>query len=367
MTIAPRWWGAVLAMAMAGSVSAQSDDPIAAAADDDAAQTASDWTWFGDFLLRGDQTRDLPLNLPDEVRTVARGRIGARWQATESIEIGGAIEGSHGADSIRLLRRSHDNQRATDINLDRLYARWHWGEQTALTLGRNALPLELSPMVWDNELRPTGVSIEHGMAIGDFDRLTFSGGAFEIDHPYTDVTRLVAAQVGWRLREGAPTRGGILFSFLGFDDIDEIGPDGLARGNRRTGQGLTSDYRLGDLQFVFDTPLAGRSLEARLDLVHNFGADDLNQGARGSLVWGDSRQPQSWELGLSYQRIQRDAVLAAFNAEDWWFHAAMRGVMPWVGYGFDDHWRVRLAMFVEGADGQDLHTKRTLLDVRGEW
>jgi len=32
------------------------------------------------------------------------------------------------------------------------------------------------------------------------------------------------------------------------------------------------------------------------------------------------------------QRIQRDAAMAAFNSDDWWFHSFMHGYMPWIGY-----------------------------------
>ena len=44
------------------------------------------------------------------------------------------------------------------------------------------------------------------------------------------------------------------------------------------------------------------------------------------------------------QRIQRDAVLAAFNSDEWWFHSAMHGQLAWIGCGSYD-WNLRLSGF----------------------
>ncbi|TLY52219.1 MAG: hypothetical protein E6K53_04925 [Gammaproteobacteria bacterium] len=55
--------------------------------------------------------------------------------------------------------------------------------------------------------------------------------------------------------------------------------------------------------------------------------------------------------------------MAAFNSDDWWFHSNMRGVMPWIGYGLDSTWSVRLAGFRELRDGVSVHTRRVMLDL----
>jgi len=363
-------WGCGLALALALAAacsppaSAQADDPLAFDPDADSGPALS---WFSDLLLRGDYARDLPMNLPDEQRALARLRAGLRWMPDDAWEFGAAIEASRGSDSAQVVRLAHDNQRINDLGVDLLYARWRGGEHTELILGKHPLPLELTPMVWDDELRPVGVSIEHAIPTGDFDRIVLTGGAWLGDHLYGDTSRIVAAQAGWRLREGASTSGGILLSLIDFDDLERITRTRLSRTNRRVGDTLISDYRLVDLQLAFDTQLAGKPLRSRINLVRNVGADDQRDAARGSVVWGDARVAQTWELGLAYQRVQRDAVMAAFNSEDWWFHSAMRGAMPWVGYGFDDTWRVQLALFLERADGRSVDTERALLDVRARW
>jgi hypothetical protein len=334
---------------------------------DPAAADGARLSWFSGLLLRGDWARDLPLNLPDEQRALARLRAGLLWLPDDAWQVAAALEASRGSDSPQVVRVAHDNYRTNDLNVDLLYAKRRFGEHGAVTLGKQPLPLELTPMVWDPELRPVGVGFEHGVATGDFDRLVFAGGAWAGDQWGGDASRLFAAQVGWRLREGAPTSGSALLSYLVFDDLDDLVRSGLARSNRRVAGRLASDFRLLDLQVGFDTRVAGAPLRARVDVVRNLGADAARDGARGSVVWGDARDAGALELGLSYQRVQRDAVMAAFNSEDWWFHSAMRGVMPWVGYGIDDTWRVQLALFLERADGRAEDTERALLDLRADW
>ena len=82
------------------------------------------------------------------------------------------------------------------------------------------------------------------------------------------------------------------------------------------------------------------------------------------------RQPGGLQFGVAIERIQRDAVLAAFNSDDWWFHSNLRGQLAWIAYGIDPTWSLRLSGFRElrdGLDGLDEHTHRLRLDVNAAW
>ena len=156
-------------------------------------------------------------------------------------------------------------------------------------------------------------------------------------------------------------------AYLDFSDLGELTSQGLARTNTIVAGRLVNDYRLLDLQLIGHAEWAQWPIEARLDLVNNTGADNSNQGARASLVAGDRTQPRAWEFGYAFQRIQRDAVMAAFNSDDWWFHSAVRGQMIWIGYGIDATWNLRLAGFHERRDGLDEYTDRIRLDLTARW
>jgi hypothetical protein len=358
---------AAIALALAGAGAAQAQDSILDASAEDAAPAAR-WSWFGDLLVRYDHVEGLA-NDRTVSRWRGRGRLGGEFAAMPELSFGAAIELAQGSDDNADNRMNNDNERSDHANVDQLWMRWQPGERTRVLIGKAAFPLELSPLTWDADLRPAGVSLDHSFALGDYSRLQFVAGGFAAQHLYDDDTRIAAAQLAWRWREGAPTNAAVLLSYLDFSDLGQLTRQGLTRTNRRVPANgpLLSDYRLLDLQLVGRAAIGEWPLEARLDFVRNLGADNQREGARFSLVLGSRFRPGGWEFGYSNQRIQRDAVLAAFNEDDWWFHSFTHGFMPWIGYGIDERWNLRLAAFHEQRDGLPEHTDRILFDVGARW
>lgn len=352
------------ASALFASRAAAQDAILAAQEESEPTQA---WTGFGDFWAGYDHVSGLPNHRDDLSRLRTRLRAGALWDASPTWEFGGSIRIAQGTDSNDDNRRNNDNERSDSIGLDRLFVRWRPSETTSMTLGKTPLPLELSPMVWDADLRPAGVVVDHSIALDAFDRLQFVGGYFAGQQLYGDTSRIGAAQVAWRWHEGAPLRFAAIASYLDFSDLDELTREGLARTNSVAGGQLVNDYRLLDLQLVGRVEAGGWPFEGRIDYVNNLGADDANEGVRASLVAGDRTKPRAFEFGAAFQRIQRDAVMAAFNSDDWWFHSAVRGEMLWVGYGIDATWNLRLAGFHERRDGLDEFTDRIRLDLTANW
>lgn len=357
----------LFAAAFAGSVRAQ--DAVLINSED--ASEASAWSWVADLLIRYEHTTDLPGVRHDEPleRARARSRLGGLWRMAPMLDVGTTIELAAGSDSNHDNRINNDNERSDSINLDQFFLRWRSSETTSLLFGKAPFPFEFSPMVWDEDLRPVGLSIDHSIALGDFDRLQLVAGWFAGQHLYQDDSRIAAIQLAWRWHEGAPTRGAIVLSYLDFSSLDQLTQNGLARSNRRIDGQLASDYRLLDLQLSGNTEVGAWPFEARLDLLHNLGAEDRvdSSGVRAALILGNRRQANGWEFGFAYQRIQRDAAMAAFNSDDWWFHSAVRGSMPWIGYGIDERWSLRLADFHERRDGVNEFTDRLLFDLEARW
>jgi len=330
-------------------------------------EAPGNWGWLGDFWAGYDHVSGIPNGRDDVSRLLTRVRAGAFWNISPTWEAVGVARATQGSDSNDDNRRNNDNERSDSIGLDQLFVRWRPGEATSVTLGKTPLPLELSPMVWDTDLRPAGVALDQSFAVSEFDRLQLVAGYFAGQHLYGDESRIGAVELAWRWHEGAPTRAAALLSYLDFDDLGELTSQGLARTNTIANGRLVNDYRLLDAQAVGHLTAGAWPIEARFDYVNNLGADDANEGVRGTLVVGDSTQPHGWELGAVAQRIQRDAVMAAFNSDDWWFHSAARGQMLWVGYGLDATWSLRLAGFHERRDGLDEYTDRIKVDLTARW
>jgi hypothetical protein len=335
----------------------------------DGESAAASWTWFGDIMLREGRTRGIPRADSSFDQTLGRGRFGATYDPIPALEFGAAIKLAAAGNPNSDDRSRNANERSNDVALDQFFLRWHAGDNSSLLIGKSAFPLQLSPMLWDQDLRPIGASVDVAFATGEFDRLALTAGYFAGDLPYGDDSRIGAFQAAYHWHEGAPLNGSVLFSYLDFSDLQQLVLQGFSRTNRRVpgSNNLVSDYRLLDLQFVGRARVAAMPLEARLDLVRNLGADDQRNGARFSIVLGDSRQPHGWEFGIADQRIQRDAVMAGFNSDDWWFHSWARGVSPWIAYGFNATWSSRLAAFHERRDEISGYTDRVLLDVYARW
>ena len=327
------------------------------------------WRPFGEALLRGDRVTGLPAGREDLERAKLRLRWGGVWNPDrhDRLSFGVAGEGAIATGANKDNLANNDVEEADAITLDQLWIRWRGGDRFWLELGKAPLPLELSPLLWDGDLRPTGGSLRTWGTLGDFNRWQLDLGVFTPNPLEETGAKLLAAQFGWHWREGAPFSGGALLSYLDYSDLDELERARLGRGNSLSAGRYVNDYRLIDAQFYVRGVVHEKPLEGRLDLVRNLDAERDRNGVRASLIYGDRFNQPGWELGWAWQRIQRDAVLAAVNADDWWFHTAARGHMPWIGYGFGRIWSVRLAAFFETRDGLDERTKRLLLDVEARW
>lgn len=331
----------------------------------DEAAASSVWSWYGDLNLRVDHVQDLA-GRDDLERNDGRVRFGVR-RMFDNLEFGMALEAAIGSDDNRDNRRNNDNERSDAVNLDEFYLRWNAGDDTSLSFGRTAMPLSLTPMLWDSDLRPIGASVTHNIATGDFDRLALTAGYFAGTHLYDDESRIAAVQAGWFLREGTDFGGDVQIAWLDFADLDHLTLNGMARTNRRAGLALLSDYRIVDLQAGLHATLGGWPLALRADVARNTGADDQNEAGRFTLVLGDKLQPMGWEYGYAAQRIQRDAAMAAFNEDDWWFHSFAKGHMLWVGYGIDETWTTQFSMFRENRDGVAEDVDRFILELNARW
>lgn len=318
---------------------------------------------FGDARLRYEKTRNIPVEIE---RVRARVHLGALYLGVEGWEFGAAALLNAGTDDARDNRRNRDNERSDRASLDQLYARWQ-DERLSLQFGKAPLPFALTPLIWDADLRPIGLSVSGAGLNEEGTGFAYGAGYFAPDFIFDNQKpRLAAVQTGWHWQQGQPVSASALLSYLRFSKLDGLAANGLSRTNRRLGANFLSDYELLDLQLIGRVTLADKPLTVVLDGVDNQGSNDFNKAGRASIAWGNMREG-GVELGLAYQRNGRDSVLAIAAEDDWWFQSFSRGTMPWVGYGFNENTWVRVAGFDERRDGLTLSSKRLLFDLSTQW
>lgn len=313
---------------------------------------------FGDLRLRAEELSLVTGKTFDRQRAFVR--AGLIWSATDTLEVGVAFKATAATYPSKI---ANDNEEREGSRLDQAFIRWLPSFESEVAIGKTELPLALTPLVWDEDLRPIGASFVAGRSARAFDRLELVAGVFALDHRLGDESRLAAVQGAWHIREGAARGGRVRLGLLYFDDLERLVASGLIRTNRNDGARPLSDFELVDLQAAGHVPAGRGLLEGELNLVSNLGADDEDQGYRASVAWRQEGDPGRWEVGATTQRIDRDAVPAAFNSDDWWFHSDMRGESAWIKLRPRRDFSVSAAFFSERLDAHSSDTERFLIDV----
>lgn len=339
--------------------------------------------WSGDLLLRQDWLRSWRPAGDNESRLLLRLRYGPTWQIDDDWSLAGALRVDESTIGNEHLVDYNDNQRPRDLALDALHLDYASGTGQHVEFGKDELPLTLSRMLWDPDLRPAGISYAYRGKLGDDTALRFVAGAFLSQYLNGEQSRFTAYQAGIRFREQESVQPEFILSYLHFTDLDRLVTTGEDRGNpvvlvagscaglpvgfctvTAVPGGFADRYELLDLQSALHV-VGALPFRALLDLDKNLGAaDGADRAARIELALGDSFEAGGQEVGYSAQRIQHSAVLGAFNDDDWWFHAGAHGVMFWYAYGWSERLRLRAAFFHEQPDDNRHHWDRVLLDLQ---
>ncbi|MBW3567995.1 MAG: hypothetical protein KY410_08590, partial [Proteobacteria bacterium] len=321
-------------------------------------QDESNWRPLFDLLLRADEVRDLPRPVEADFRRwEARALAGADWQPRQSFLFRMTGRGFAAEQDNDRVAFNLDNERVRDTAIDELYVDWN-GSNADARIGQTSMTLALSPMLWDSDLRVRGAAAGVSRA-GTRHEHAFNGIIGYIDHVAGSESSLGGLQWQWRING----RTGVALAALVFDELDTL-PTATRTNSRVPGTSVPADdFRVVDLALSHMFGDVTRGLHVGAELVRNVEAEQDADGARFDMRYGNAGRSGGLEIGAAVQRIQGDAVAAAINDDDWWFPSRMRGHSAWFGWGFRNHWNVRLAGFREKRDGMDDWMSRVLLDV----
>jgi hypothetical protein len=261
---------------------------------------------------------------------IKRGRFEVRpelaFAPSDRFKVAVRAVGNLGTDDNAQNARNFDNYRSDGAMLDRLYLEARPGAWTVLA-GQFGMPLVASEMLWDRDIQTPGAAVSHQIGMGT-STLTFSGAGYYGPQREGDESRIFAGQVVWR--------GG---------DIDSLAVEAAAawwdfdlrnlkshlvrqNGSQPYGGGVRpeSGFHLADLLVRVRFPALSLPVTVSVDGVHNFGADGKQKDAfEGALAVGSVGTPGTWRAFYQFQYVERDAVVGAYNTDDWWFHSRYRG------------------------------------------
>jgi hypothetical protein len=292
----------------------------------------------GDALARYEWTRDLLLGgtLTNEDRYFLEGRPRVELEMGPiELGIGGAFRYSDvendvpppGQEQLLIVR---DNFRSRDARLDLAWGKLKAGPVVAQG-GRFFMPIPLTEMIWDRDLRPQGgaLSLVFGPQ-GSSSRFALHGLYATGSHVFEDESQMYGGALELDLASGSDSRLQLVGSFLEFRDLDALDPV-IKRQNTRVGGKFAYDYRVVDL--IARLSRGGQlPLQLVADYCWNTALSEDNRGLWLAAVLGDLTLSRT-RLEYVYAKIDRDATVAAFNADDYLWGTGWEGHKGELGAG----------------------------------
>lgn len=230
----------------------------------------------------------------------------------------------------------------------------------------------------DNDINPEGIAFTYangslfGSAYGFWVEENVQYAAVASAANDTTDAKLFGMQVGNRFKLGA----GELVVAASYADL--VAGEGRrpffsgSNGNtvRDVSGVLAFDFDVVEGLVEFNTQVGKLPLQLWLDYAHN-GESELNKAMAAGAMLGKAANPGSWEAGLAYQLIEKDALFAQQIDSD--FAGGVSDSAGWIlrtGYAPLKNWSVNATYLVAKANvdvGTQYDFKRLLLDFNAKF
>jgi hypothetical protein len=299
------------------------------------ASTQKPWwerlTFYGDFRARfegiyADGTQSRP-------RGRYRFRFGMRTPVTEGLDFNFRLASGESSDVTSTNQSFGDFQNRKPINIDQVSLTFTPPAAKALTLavGKYAYPVTRTQMVWDDDVNWEGLYEQAAWIRGR--------GSFRLVAAQVTMNEVTADDDSFLFGEAAQATFALgghsvqlqVADYL-FQNPDQIAVaqfEGVEIRSQATnalrhdasGQviGYVSGFNLVDTiaQATFNTGRAQYPLVALADFVVNTrAASDEDTGVWLSTTYGRAAAPNTFLAGYTFARVERDAVVSAFNYSD---------------------------------------------------
>jgi hypothetical protein len=217
-----------------------------------------------------------------------------------------------------------DNYDSRDARLDLAFARIEPARWLRVEGGRLEMPVRLTEMIWDRDLRPQGgaVTLEHRDAAG-VSRFGVSGLYAKGSHVFEDDgVRMLLVSGQLTLPGQRDSSLQLIGSYVAWDEVNGL-ESMIRRQNTRVSGRLVRDYRVVDLQARLRTA-SDPPFQIVADYCWNTAVGEKNRGLWlaaliGSLVRARAR------IEYTYAKVDPDATLAAYAGDDFFWATGWEG------------------------------------------
>ena len=274
-----------------------------------------------DFLARYDRVDHIPYYGPiDRGRFELRPELG--FEPFEQLRVAVRAVFDYGSDSETYPE--FDNFRSRGADLERYYVLWKPG-RFAVRAGRFGMPLSASDLLWDKDIQTPGAAAAWESANGAW---TLAAAGFYAPQREGDRSRIGVGQVVWRSNEEGSLRLEAAASYWSYD-LRHLKAEFIRENTSRAVDGqvvYASEFHVADLLLRLRFQVGTIPVVLSLDGLHNFQAQSRRKSAfEATLAAGRVGTPRQVRVFYTYQYVQRDAVVGAYNTDDWWFHTWYEG------------------------------------------
>ncbi len=223
---------------------------------------------------------------------------------------------------LTLLR---DNYKSRDARLDLAYVRLKPAKWLQLEGGRFVMPVGLTEMIWDKDLRPQGGALHVQLGpVGDIETL---GGTFLMaqgSHVFDDNdVRMTLASAHAKLKAGIDSHLEVTASYIEWNDLHAM-ETMIRRQNSRAADGTVEDkYRVFDV--VGRLRLSGTfPLQLVADVAWNTELSEKNRGFWLAVVFGSLTNSRA-RAEYTFASVDKDLTVAAYNSDDFFWGTGWAG------------------------------------------
>jgi hypothetical protein len=231
-----------------------------------------------------------------------------------------------------------DNFRSSEARLDLAFVSVRAASWLKVQGGRFAMPVALTELVWDRDLRPQGLAATlEARPGGAVERLALTALGARGSHVFEDGhvgTLLGSASAVFGF--GARHRLELLASYLRFDRLSTLDRRVRRQNTRRADGALANDYEVADV--VARLRRDGRvPVQLVGDYCRNTAAGSGNEGVWAAAVLGSTRDNRV-RAEYTYGFVDPDATVAAYNGDDFIWGTGWEGHRGDLGLRLRDHY-----------------------------
>jgi len=338
------------------------------------AQEKSRLSFTGDLRYRN-ESFDVQYVDRNRDRDRIRARLNANFRVNDTIT--GVVAITTGSTDPRSGNQTLTDQNARkDFDLDKAYVVWAPNAQWKVTAGKQVYGWTRSPgLFYDNDISPEGITINY--ATGNFFAATFYDWLAERALSFGNVTNgtntdsiMFGAQLGYKIPFSDAVKLTVAASYMDFDGVQGWNPlfgassfgntttTSAAVCNRTLAAGtacLLSDYDIVEVFGDLTASVGGKPLRFFADYAQNTAAEvnpvageKLDTAYSAGVSYGAASAVKgTWEFGLLYQQVEKDALFGQLLDSDFGDgNTDTKGFALRGGYTVARNWTLNATLFL---------------------